>query len=89
MGKAFFTNSCSEANDSHVAAGALPGDVLARKSASCHPHVPDGAVKDVVVLTADDLQEECVQGEWRVKVLSSAPLLTGRSRRTLSVRAGG
>ena len=34
------------------------------------------------------LQEECVQGEWRVKVLSSAPLLTGRSRRTLGARRG-
>ena len=35
------------------------------------------------------LQEECAQGEWRVKVRSSVPLLTGRSRRTLSVHAGG
>lgn len=35
---------------------ALPGEVLARKSASCRPHIPDGPVKDVVVLTADDLQ---------------------------------
>uniref|UniRef100_A0A453N3L0 fructose-bisphosphate aldolase n=2 Tax=Aegilops tauschii subsp. strangulata TaxID=200361 RepID=A0A453N3L0_AEGTS len=36
---------------------ALHGDVPTRKSASCRPHVPDGAVKDIVVLTADDLQK--------------------------------
>lgn len=29
------------------------------------------------------------RGEWRVKVRSSAPLLTGRSRRILLVHAGG
>uniref|UniRef100_A0A8R7UV75 Uncharacterized protein n=1 Tax=Triticum urartu TaxID=4572 RepID=A0A8R7UV75_TRIUA len=28
------------------------------------------------------------RGEWRVKVRSSAPLLTGRSRRTLGARRG-
>lgn len=33
----------------------LPGELLSRKSTIHHHHIPDGATKDDVILTADDL----------------------------------